>query len=78
MSLGALLLKPADAGPKPTGHGCWIEPWQGRGHPRPWRKASGQTRPHRTGPERELGYMPLTMPDERFAPLDAKELAGWT
>lgn len=29
-------------------------------------------------PERELGYMPLSMPEERFAPLDGEELAHWT
>lgn len=27
---------------------------------------------------RELGFLPLDVPDELFAPLSAEDLAGWT
>ena len=27
---------------------------------------------------RELGFLPMTMPDERFDPLPDHELAGWS
>lgn len=29
-------------------------------------------------PTRQLGFMPLEMPDDRFDPLDAVDLDGWT
>lgn len=28
--------------------------------------------------ERELGFLPLQMPDDRFDPLDGDDLHGWT
>jgi prevent-host-death family protein len=27
---------------------------------------------------RELGFLPMTMPDDRFDPLDADDLDGWS
>lgn len=33
--------------------------------------------PIRAGVERELGFLPLTIPDEFFAPLSDEELASW-
>ncbi|HUG84566.1 MAG TPA: type II toxin-antitoxin system prevent-host-death family antitoxin [Euzebya sp.] len=29
-------------------------------------------------PARELGFLPLSMPDERFAPLDGDDLGVWS
>lgn len=29
-------------------------------------------------PGRELGFVPMTLPDDLFDPLDETELAGWT
>lgn len=29
-------------------------------------------------PARELGFLPMSMPDDRFDPIDGDDLAGWT
>jgi len=34
--------------------------------------------PIRERDERELGFLPLTMPDERFDPMEPDELARWS